>query len=61
MVVVVVNGAWRKAGNEAREWCGEGKVAEWDRKMALSLLKVCLEVEAMVLQLMVSQIEILRT
>lgn len=56
--MVVVNGAWRKAAKEARECCGEGKVAEWDRKMALSLLNVCLEVEAIVLQLMLSQIEI---
>lgn len=54
---MVENGAWRKAAEGAREWCGEGKVVEWDRKTALSLLNVCLEVEAMVLQLMVSKIQ----
>lgn len=44
------NGAWWKREGEARE---EGKVVEGDRRIALSLLKVCLEVEARVLQLMV--------
>lgn len=48
--VVVENGTWRKSEEEARE---EGMVVEGDRRIALSLLKVCLEVEARVLQLMV--------
>jgi len=50
--VVVENGAWWKREGEARE---EGKVVEGDRRIALSLLKVCLEVEARVLQLMVCE------